>query len=247
MRRELDGTPMTVHSLRTKLILSLVPLVVVVVGVTTWLAISKMTSAQKTASYAQVRELAAANANDFNASVRQQVDLSRGLAATLSAPQPQSTDEISAVVREYAERFPETAGVYVGYRPGLLRAKSFSPYWNRLGGKLALDPNDEVTPGSDWYDQTMTAGQEQILEPYEGTVILNGKKTHVLMSTYTSPITRGGKTIAVAANDGTTTSMAKRTAEIKTLDSGYAMLVTNLGTFVAAPDKALVGKKTLAQ
>jgi methyl-accepting chemotaxis protein len=230
---------MRIMSLRTKLILTLVPLVVIVVGAMTFLAVTKMTDAQQKASFAQMRELAAQNANDFNTSVQQQTDLSRAVAATMSAYRGHDRAEVSDILKQFAERFPATAGVYVGYGPGAFDGGSqFAPYWNRLGSdKLTLDPN--VALDDNWYRLTMRTGREQILEPY----VYSG----VLMSSYLAPIIRDGKTIGVAGNDGTATAMARRTAAIKALDTGYAILVSNGGTFVSSPDKALAGKKTLAQ
>jgi methyl-accepting chemotaxis protein len=230
---------MHITSLRTKLIATLVPLTILVLGAMTWLAVTKMTSAQQKTAYAQMRNLAAENANDFNAGVQQQVDLSRSLAATLSAYKGHDRDEVLGMIKNLAERYPATAGVYVGYGPGVFDGpKQFAPYWNRLGSdKLTLDP--DVSLKDTWYVQTMGSGHEEILEPY----VYDG----FLMSSYLAPIVRDGKTIGVAGNDGTANGMATRTASIKALKSGYAILVSNGGIFVSSPDKALAGKKTLAQ
>ncbi|MFN8201312.1 MAG: methyl-accepting chemotaxis protein [Solirubrobacteraceae bacterium] len=227
------------HSLRTKLILSLVPLVVVVVGAMTWLAVSKMTSAQERTSYAEMRATAAQNANAFDAQLERQVELTQTIADFMGAYRSNDRREISAALKTMAENNPRSAGTYVAYTAGRFDGPTpFAPYWNRLGGKLTYSTVDELE-GSAWFDTPLETGKPFITEPfvYEG----------VLMSSFVAPILRGGRPVGVAGNDATATSLQQATAKIKVLDSGYAMLVSNQGMFIAAPDKKLAGKKTLTQ
>jgi methyl-accepting chemotaxis protein len=228
-----------IRSLRTKLVLTLVPLVVVVVGAMTWLAVSKMTSAQQKTSYAQMRATAAQNANAFDAKLEQQVELTQTIADFMGAYRSNDRQEVSAALKAMAQSNPRSAGTYVAYTAGHFDGPTpFSPYWNRLGGKLTYSDVEELE-GSDWFDTPIQTAKPFITEPF----VYDG----VLMSSFVAPIMRDGKPIGVAGNDATATTLQQATGRIDVLDSGYAMLVSNQGMFIAAPDKRLAGKKTLTQ
>ncbi len=239
-------------SLRTKLVLTLVPLTVLVLGAMTWLAVTKMTSAQQDTSYAEMRRLAAAEANGFDAALQRNVAAGRTLAATMEAYRGADPAEASAIVRTVAERFPEIAGSYVGFEPGAfghddaahagqpyqVAGGGFGPYWNRLGGELALealvDPYE-----SDYFTVPKEAREDVVIEPYlyEGS----------MLASYVSPILRGDRFLGIAGVDATLDALNESVREISVLDSGYAFLVSNGGTFVSAPDEELIGHRTLAQ
>jgi methyl-accepting chemotaxis protein len=230
---------MRIHSLRTKLILSLVPLVVVVVGAMTWLAVSKMTSAQQTTSYSDMRSLAAANANAFDAKLQRQVELTQTIADFMSSYRSNDRAEVSAALKRMALDNPASAGTYVAYTAGSFDGpKAFAPYWNRLGGKLSFSVVTDLV-GNDWFDTPQKTGKLHITEPF----LYDG----VLMTSFVAPILRDGKPVGVAGNDAAATTLQQATRRIQVLDSGYAMLVSNSGMVIAAPDKKLAGKKTLAQ
>jgi Tfp pilus assembly protein PilE len=118
-----------IRSLRTKLVLTLVPLVVVVVGAMTWLAVSKMTSAQQKTSYAQMRATAAQNANAFDAELVQQVELTQTIADFMGAYRTNDRQEISAALKAMAQSNPRSAGTYVAYTAGHFDGPApFAPY-----------------------------------------------------------------------------------------------------------------------
>ena len=240
------------RSLRTKLVLTLVPLVVVVVGAMTLLAVARMSSAQKDTSYAQMRDLAAKNANAFNSKQQERVAVSRTLAATMEGYRGSDADEATAMVKRLAEQYPDLDGVYVGFAPDAfdgddaahagepyqIENGGFGPYWNRLSGELALEPLvDPYT--SDYYTQPKQAKKPTVIEPYlyEGA----------LLASYVTPIMRDGRFVGIAGDDATLSDLDRDVREIHVLDSGYAFAVSNSGLFVSAPDKEIIGKKTLAQ
>ncbi|HEY8581511.1 MAG TPA: methyl-accepting chemotaxis protein [Capillimicrobium sp.] len=240
-------------SLRTKMIVALVPLTVLVVGAMTWLAVSKMTTAQEETSYAQMRELASSEANGFDAGLKSDMSLARTLAATMEAYRGADVDEASAIVRQVADRYPDAAGVYVGFEPNAfdgadaahqgqpyqMKGGGYGPYWNRLAGEgLALEPLVDAYT-SDYYTQPKEAGKPVVIEPYlyEGT----------LMASFVAPIERDGAFAGIAGIDATLTALHQQVSGIEVLDSGYALLVSNGGTFVSAPKDGLIGEQTLQQ
>src|SRR5688572_24710115 len=105
-------------SVRTKMLVVLLPLVAIAIGVVTVLAISRASTAEKESSFAEVRELAAASANDFDADVRDWQSTGRSL-ATLVEGLDGSADRarVNAIVKRFMERNPGLVGTYVGFAP----------------------------------------------------------------------------------------------------------------------------------
>jgi methyl-accepting chemotaxis protein len=246
----------TLHmrSLRTKMIVTLIPLTIVVVGAMTWLAVTKMTSAQRDTSYAQMRELAAARANDFDARLQQQVSLTTTLRAVMEDYRSGDRAEVTAMLKRLAQRYPSAAGVYVTYAPNAFDGRDaqyagtkgasidgrFAPYWSKLDGKLEFVPLTEAWEDEVWWTEPLAQRKQLVLEPY-----VYGEDD--LLSSFVAPIMRDGKVIGVAGNDATQTQLAKETDAMQVFDTGYAFLVSNTGMFIAAPDQRLVAKKTLGQ
>jgi methyl-accepting chemotaxis protein len=233
------------RSLRTKMILSLVPVTIVVIGGMTWLAVTKMTSAQQKSNYAQMRAQAAETANAFDAKLGQHVVITRAMVAAMEGYTGNSRAEVKSILKRITEQFSEAgAGAYVSFAPNGFDGRDaelgrFAPFWARgADGKITYT-NSEVIDGEIWYEAPKKAGRLVVLDPYlfEGT----------LLSSYVAPIFRDGRFVGIAGNDAIQTSLARQAAGVKVLDSGYAMLVGNSGIFISSPDKKLAGKSTLAQ
>ncbi|HWV85381.1 MAG TPA: methyl-accepting chemotaxis protein [Capillimicrobium sp.] len=237
-------------SLRAKLIATLVPLVVVVVAAMTWLAVSRMTSAQEDAAYAQLREIASANANAIDTDLGAKIARADALANTLAAYRGDDAQEVNAILRHLAERDADSLGYYAGYepnafdgddaahagRPYQVEDGGFGPYWNRLSGQLTVEPLiDPYT--SDYYTVPKEAGKPVVIEPY----LYEGE----LLTSYVAPILRDGKFVGIAGNDDALTTLNRDVRGIRVLDSGYAMLLSAEGMFVAAPRDGLIGRRTL--
>jgi methyl-accepting chemotaxis protein len=234
------------------MIVTLVPLTALILGAMTFIAVSRMTSAQKTSAYDAMGQRVSSEAAKYDGEQERFISLARTLSATMESGGGATRAEVSATLRRIAQRYPASAGVWVAYEPNAFdgldaryaRDKSqakdggFAPYWNRLGGKLAYEP---VTNYLD--DPTYRAiklnGRELVAEPqnYSG----------ILMSSFASPIVRHGRVVGTAASDVVLNDVNARIAKIKALKTGYAFMTSRQGTFVAAPQKSLVGRKTLGQ
>jgi len=237
-------------SVRSRMLLVLLPLTAVAVIVLTVLAITRATDAEKTARFEEMQRTAQSQANGYDAQVRDHQALGRTLATAAEGLDGTVTrTQMNAVVRRVLDRNPSIIGSYVGYdpnafdgqdarhkgEPGSEKSGRYSPYWNRLTGKVALDPLvDQET--SDYYTKPRDTGQDSVIEPYlyEGT----------LLTSYTAPILRNGKFVGIGGVD---VSLNAEIAKLRILESGYGLLVSNTGIFVAAPDKGLIGKRTLKQ
>jgi methyl-accepting chemotaxis protein len=240
------------RSLRTKMIVALVPLAVLVLGAMTWLAVSSMTNAQRDAAQERLREQAAARANAFDTQLQRPISIARSLASSFEEYRTASRPEATAMLRRVAERNPDVASVYVAFEPDAFdgsdaaapqsasRAEGgrYAPYWNRLGGDLALEPLVDLDT-SDYYTQPKQTTQDTILEPD----LYGGK----LLNAFLSPIMDGDHFRGIAGVDLTLDQMNRDVSQIHAFDTGYAFLVSKAGTFISAPDEQLIGKKTLQQ
>ncbi|HEY6762633.1 MAG TPA: methyl-accepting chemotaxis protein [Baekduia sp.] len=239
-------------SLRTKMILTLVPLTVLIVGAMTTIAVTRMTSAQKTSAYEELRQRVAREAADYDTGQEQALSLSRTLAATLVPRNGLTRADVGDQLRSILAAQPSTAGVWVAFEPNAFdgldarytgdkryaKNGGFAIYWNRLAGKPEVEPVSEYL-ADPAYRATKATMKAQLTEPlnYSGT----------LMSSFMAPIVRDGRFVGIAANDEVLNSVNARVAKIKALTSGYAFMISHDGTFVAAPDKKLVGKSTLGK
>src|SRR6185436_1676120 len=100
-----------------------------------------------------------------------------------------------------------------------------------------LDPLDDLDE-QDYYNTPKKAGRPTVVEPYDyqGT----------LMTSYITPIVLDGKFLGIGGVDVGLNALDGQVSRLRFFDHGYAMLVSNGGVFVAAPEKGLIGTKTLA-
>jgi methyl-accepting chemotaxis protein len=90
---------------------------------------------------------------------------------------------------------------------------------------------------SEYWTGPMETGKDFFTEPY----LYQG----VLLTSYTAPILRDGEPVGIGGVDRSLNSVDKEISQVKLFDSGYGFLVSRTGIFVAAPDKKLIGAKTL--
>ena len=188
----------------------------------------------------------------FQSDTRDAQALGRTMASIGGASVGGDRSQVSAIVRRFMERNPQVVGAYVGYdanafdgadaahkgEPGSDEKGRFGPYWNTISGKPTLDPlvDQEI---SDYWNDPKKSLADSVIEPY----LYDG----LLMTSYTSPVQRDGKFVGIGGVDVSLKQINTDVSKLRILGSGYGLLVSNGGTFVAAPDKGLIGKKTLGQ
>ena len=240
-------------SVRTRMLVVLLPLTAAAVAVVTLLALSRASSAEKTSRFAEMQQTSASSANDFDAKVRENQAVGRSLATLAEGLDGKaSRTEVNGIVHRFLQRNPQVVGAYVGYdrnafdgpdaahkgEPGSDGTGRYGPYWNTISGKAVLDPLvDQDT--SDYYTQPKKSLGDSVIEPY----LYDG----LLMTSYTSPVERAGKFVGIGGVDVSLKAINTDVGRLRILKSGYGMLVSNRGLFVAAPDQGTIGKKTLGQ
>jgi methyl-accepting chemotaxis protein len=241
-----------IRSLRTRMLLLVLPPVAIAIAALTLLAITQASKQEKAARYSEMASTAQQHANDFETEVTENQSLARTLATIGDAWTGTDRTALNGILERALRRNPQVVGTYLGYapdafdgadalhrgEPGSEASGRFSPYWNTLSGKPKLETlADQET--SDYYNLPKRTLRDSVIEPY----LYSG----TLMTSYTSPITRGGKFVGIAGVDRSLAALDAEVKKVKVLDSGYGLLVSNTGIFVSAPDKKAIGKGTLAK
>ncbi len=174
----------------------------------------------------------------------------RTLAQTLAAQKVAGlTDRrlADAALRNVAEANPKILGLWTTWEPNAfdgLDAKyvntpgsdatgRYISNWSRGTGRVSLEPNvDYETEGvGDYYLLARKTRRETIVNPYFYPVA--GRPT--LITSVTVPILLDGKFVGTVGADISLEQIQKHISEITPFDTGYAVLVSNNGAFVAHP------------
>lgn len=239
------------RSLQARMTIQLAAVIAIVMLVTTWLTITRVTEAQRASVEGQLSESAQTHAGDFEAEARDAAATGRGLASTFSRYRQGDRKEASAIVKEALDRNPRVVGAYAGFdagafggadadhkgKPYSMKDGRFGPYWNKLTGEVTLEALVDADV-SDYYTLPKKLNRDVVIEPY----LYEG----VLMTSYVSPVVRDGKPVGIGGVDVTLSKIHEEVSKLKVLDSGYVLLVSNSGIFVSAQDEKLIGKTTLA-
>ncbi|MBI5103396.1 MAG: methyl-accepting chemotaxis protein [Solirubrobacterales bacterium] len=241
-------------SLSTKIVLVVAVLGALIVGLLTWQAMTRAERAQRASVGHDLREMTGGHARAVDARAGRSQEIARTLAAQLDGTSDGDRAEVERRMTGVLERNPWINGLYYAMasdafgrdadyagKPGMSPSGRFMPYlwWEK--GKVVSDGTDDTTAGKAWWEGPRKTGKDIVMEPYVGT---NG----VPMTTYSSPIRgAGGRFRGIAAVDVALGEIQREVNRLDVLDSGYAVLVSNSGAFLAAPRKGIVGKKKLTQ
>ena len=238
-------------SLRARILLAIVPVVALSVVAMTWIAISRAGAAERGAVRDQMTQLSESTAHTFDAQAKARRAQAELLAQEMAVYRGADRAQVSRMLHQVLVDTPQIAGVYVGFEPGqspgpdsLYRNTAGTdstgrliPYWNRLTGRVRLDPLLDYNTSS-YYQLPKHTQRFQVIEPY----LYSG----VLMSSYIAPIMRGGHFAGIAGEDMALSSIDRTVRKVHALKTGYAFLVSRTGIFVSAPQHAMIGKQTLS-
>ena len=241
--------------MRTRLLLQILPLVTLAIAVVTGVAVKVASDHQKAAVYAQMQELVAHQAQRADTDAAAAMTTARDLAAVLEGDPRHDRAASGKIVTRTAQLHPELYATWVAFAPNAYDGRDaefkgvephsdvrgqFAIWANRPKGKVApsgfLDSNGQPWPREDYFAVPMKTNRDFTVQPYadEG----------VMMTSYTTPIRRGGKPIGVAGVDVTLAALDARAKAVKVLDSGYAFVASPSGLLVSfAAKKGWAGAK----
>ena len=238
-----------IRSVRTRLLLVMLPLVAIVMTVMTIVSTAQTGASNRAGAKREAVQLAAARANDFGETMAADQAIGRTIAELVVNSQGVSREQLSAMVRTIGERHPELLGSYIALEPNIVGTDAdyrgtavgnqvgrMGVYWNRLAGTFRLDPLDDLDK-QDYYNIPKQSHGPVVIEPY--------LYDNVLMTSYITPIIRNGTFIGIAGVDRGLNEINAQVSTVRAFARGYAFVVSNGGVFVAAPDKKAIGTTTL--
>ncbi|HWI74070.1 MAG TPA: methyl-accepting chemotaxis protein, partial [Baekduia sp.] len=183
---------------------------------------------------------------------RHRADVSRSLASALSNSTTRDRADVRAIVRGTILDDRSIQSVWAAYRPdafdGRDAAFAGQPGQSKSGllATFSLFEHGKVstTAFAGLNDADYSTVPLRTRRPYVSEPYAYGK---VLWATFSAPILRDGRAIGIAGVDASMADLAKSVNRTKVLESGYAMLVTRSGTFIASPDAKLAGKSSLTK
>ena len=243
--------------LRGKLLLSICTLLFVSLAISNSVITINSYKATKTEAY----EKTSIMTEKFRNQIKLEMDLGlntvRALADVLTGFKdrdavPERAD-LNRMLRHVLEDNPDLMGVWTIWEPNALDGRDeeykgaqghdetgrYVAYWNRVGG-IHLEPCVEYEDNTQtgYYTYPRATGKEFVTEPvaYE----IGGKMVTVI--SLCVPIKYRGKVVGVAGADVSMKKMRDLVLGIKAYESGYGILLTDTGIFVAHPVQDLVGK-----
>ncbi len=237
-------------SLATKLLVALGSVISIALGLLV-LVISRQSSS---VAEEQANQLVTQMAERYARMVNAELDAAfvpvRTLAQTLAAQKLAGSADrrlADAALKRVTEGNPKVLGIWTTWEPNAfdgLDAKyvntpasdatgRYISNWSRGSGQVQVEPNVEYeTEGvGDYYLLARKTKRETIVNPYVYPV--GGKPT--LITTITVPIVLDGKFVGTVGADISLEQIQKLVSEITPFETGYAMLVSNNGAFVAHP------------
>ncbi|WP_291115459.1 methyl-accepting chemotaxis protein [Hydrogenophaga sp.] len=244
-------------SLRTKLLLLVIGVVLVGFAVTVISLTRQAGQLQESTALLYAEELASRNAAQVESELNATMTAARTLAQALGglkATGQADRIEADALIRNVLEGSPQFLGVWVAWEPNAFDGRDaeyvdkpghdatgrYIPYWNRGSGSPMVEPlvdYDKPGPG-DYYQLAKRTGKETLIEPYKYTVA--GKE--VMITTTSVPIVVNGQFVGVAGIDLPLSSLQEKVQAIRIYDTGYASLLSNGALYVGDRDPAHVGQ-----
>ena len=248
-----------VRSLRTRLLIQILPVVALAVIAMTAVAVKVASTSQREAVYGHQTELIQRQAARFDGEVRRAQALSHSLVDAVEGDAQRDRTRAAEVIKRVAVRNPDVLGTWVAFEPDAFGANDaahvndgalgdsdgrFAFWAERLKGDLNLtafeNPADKPWSQDEYYTLPVQKGFDGMLEPY--------LDSGMMMTTYVAPIERGGKRVGAAGVDLALRDLDARVKRVKVLDTGYAFVASNSGLLVAFPrQQGWTGKQTLKQ
>ncbi len=239
-------------SLATKLLVALCGVISIAFGILVLVVNQQSSRVAEEQANQTVMQMAERHARIVNSELDAAFMPVRTLAQTLAAQKVAGMTNrrlADVALRDVAEANPKVLGIWTTWEPNAfdgLDAKyvntpgsdatgRYISNWSRGTGHIALEPNvDYEKEGTgDYYLLARKTRRETIVNPYIYPV--GGKPT--LITTITVPILLDGKFVGTVGADISLEQIQKQVSEIVPFETGYAVLVSNNGTFVAHPSQ----------
>ncbi|MDR3280538.1 MAG: response regulator [Synergistaceae bacterium] len=127
---------------------------------------------------------------------------------------------------------------YAGQKPAYDETGRYSPYWNKLGGNIDVEPLYDIDI-ADWYVVPRETKREYITDPYPYQVQGND----VMLASFVFPIIHDDKFIGIIASDIVLDKLQEMVSQENAhKQGGYTEILSNSGVVVAHPLRQNLGK-----
>ncbi|MDR3348878.1 MAG: response regulator [Acidaminococcales bacterium] len=127
---------------------------------------------------------------------------------------------------------------YAGVGPEYDGTGRYAPYWNKLGGNIAVEPLYDIDI-ADWYIIPKEGRHEYITDPYPYEV----QGHPVMLASMVFPIIHNDKFIGIVSSDIVLDKLQEMISKVNPHgQEGYTEIFSNAGVIVAHPDKPRLGK-----
>jgi diguanylate cyclase (GGDEF)-like protein len=127
---------------------------------------------------------------------------------------------------------------FAGKKPEYDDTGRYAPYWNKLGGKIAVEPLYDIDV-ADWYLVPKNERHEYITDPYPYQV----QGHEVMLASLVFPILHKDRFVGIISSDIVLDKLQEMVTQVNPhVKDGYTEIFSNAGVIVAHPDKAYLGK-----
>ncbi|MDR1070600.1 MAG: response regulator [Gracilibacteraceae bacterium] len=128
--------------------------------------------------------------------------------------------------------------LYAGLGPAYDETGRYAPYWNKLGGNIAVEPLYDIDI-ADWYIVPKTERHEYITDPYPYEVQGNP----VMLASMVFPIIYNDEFIGIISSDIVLDKLQEMISHVNPYgQGGYTEIFSGAGTVAAHPDRIYLGK-----
>ncbi|MFP3156220.1 ATP-binding protein [Lachnospiraceae bacterium ZAX-1] len=126
---------------------------------------------------------------------------------------------------------------YTGNSEAYDKTGRYAPYWNKLGGNIAVEPLYDIDI-ADWYIVPKEERHEYITDPYPYEV----QGHSVMLASLVFPILHNDKFIGIISSDIVLDKLQEMVSKVTPHgQEGYTKIFSNAGVVVAHPDKMKLG------
>ncbi|MBD3409550.1 MAG: HAMP domain-containing protein, partial [Ignavibacteriales bacterium] len=247
------------HSIRAKMLVAVLPVILVFLVLGSIVLAFYMRSHEADAAYKLEAETAKRYARQINVELEKNHAVVSALETTLTCCDDLTRYDVNRLVRSTLEDFPQFLACYVTYELGAFDGRDeefmgntdagsseigrLAPFWYWIDGELTLDCSEAGDFSGDYYVIPRETKKDVIVEPYFYAFEEGGDS--VLMISHVFPLLENGVFEGIVGADVSIDYMYDLVKDVKPFGEGYAAVVSEGGAFVAHPDRDLVGVETL--
>ncbi|AFV23500.1 methyl-accepting chemotaxis sensory transducer with Pas/Pac sensor [Methanolobus psychrophilus R15] len=239
-------------TINTRLIMYIVISVTILMSVSTYAIVDKVTNQNIEQAYEQADSAALGYAHRYDSDMRANQLMGQTIANTLENYESADRGEVNAILRNLLIANPGILATYAGFEAdafdgndvafantqGHDKTGRFIPTWSATDVGATLAPLEGYDT-YEYYQLPKSLKEDVILEPYiyDGNIIVS----------YVSPILKDGEFIGIAGVDVSLDYIDEEVSQVSMFDTGYAFMISNAGMFMSHPtEKAWIGTKYLS-